>query len=279
MLEALAAMALASSGLQEQCRGKDGWSDPAPPARIHGETYYVGTCGITSILIASPGGHVLIDGSTAEGAPGIAANVQRLGFRMKDVKLILASHEHHDHVGGLAHLQQLSGATVRASPAATRVLATGKMDEGDPQLGALEDIAPVRVGPPLKDGEELAVGPTRLTAHFTPGHSPGGTSWTWRSCEATKCISIAYADSISAVSAKDYRFVDHPDRIDALLASMAAIGKLDCDLLVTPHPSASKLFERLAGTGRLINSSACAAYAARGAAALNERLAKENTTP
>jgi metallo-beta-lactamase class B len=266
---------LAGAALMAQCQGKEGWSDPAPPARIHGQTYYVGTCGITAILIMTPKGHVLIDGGPAEAGPLVAANIRKVGARLRDVKLILASHEHHDHVGGLATLQKLSGAIVRAGPAATPVLASGKIARIDPQYGLLKPFAPVRTGRPLRDGRDVGIGSIGLTPHFTPGHAPGGTSWTWRSCEKGRCITLAYADSLSAVSADGYRFRDHPERSAALKSSFATVRKLDCDLLLTPHPSASGLFERMAGIEPLMDRNACSAYASRGAAGLEARLAKE----
>ena len=86
--------------LVDACQGRDGWSDAAPPARIFGDVYYVGTCGITALLIVGDRGHILIDGATAEAAPGIAANIRRLGFRPQDVRYLLNSHEHVDHAGG-----------------------------------------------------------------------------------------------------------------------------------------------------------------------------------
>src|SRR5688572_23545515 len=88
----------------DQCDGKDGWSDPAPPVRIFGNVYDVGTCGIVVLLIAGPEGHVLLDGATAEAAPLVAANIEALGFRLDDVEWIGTSHEHLDHVGGVAGL-------------------------------------------------------------------------------------------------------------------------------------------------------------------------------
>jgi len=243
--------------------------------RIHGDSYYVGTCGITAILIASPRGHVLIDGATAEGGPAVAASIERLDFRMQDIRLILSSHEHFDHVGGLAELQRRSGAEVRASPAATPVLASGRAVPEDPQAGRLDDFAPVRLGRTLSDGEVVSVGPIRLTAHLTPGHAPGSTSWSWRSCEDGKCVTIAYADSTSSISAPAYRFTHHPDYVAAFRASLAKMAALPCDILVTPHPSGSNLFDRLTGKAPLIDPGACAAYAQRGRAALDQRLAQE----
>jgi metallo-beta-lactamase class B len=271
----LASPAAPPAAFVSECAGKDGWNDPAPPVRLHGSTYLVGTCGISVVLIASPQGHVLIDSGTAAAAPLVAANVERLGFRMADVRLILSTHEHHDHVGGLAELQRLSGAPVRASAQAGAVLSTGKAMPADPQAGALDDIAPVRLGPPLRNGEPVSVGPTRLTAHMTPGHSAGGTSWTWRSCEGYACVTLAFVDSISAVSSQAYRFSDHPDYVRTFRATLDKVAALPCDMLITPHPSASNLTGRLGGAAPLVDPGACRAYAERGRTGLDQRLARE----
>lgn len=262
------------AALSHACEGRDGWSDPAPPAHIHGSTYYVGTCGISAILVAGRAGHVLIDSGPAEAAPHIAANIERLGFRIRDVRLILSSHEHLDHVGGIAALQRLSGATVAARAAAAPALASGAAQVDDPQHGALRPFPAITVGRTLRDGEIVRLGPIRLTAHATPGHTTGSTSWSWRSCEGHACLTIVYADSVTAVSADGYRFSDHPDRVAAFRRSIAKIGSLRCDLLLTPHPGASDLFRRLA-SGRLTDPSGCRAYAARGGARLDERLRQE----
>ena len=117
------------------CAGKDGWSDPAPPIRIFGNVYDVGTCGIVALLIAGPRGHILLDAATAEAAPHIAANIERLGFKLTDVKLIGGSHEHLDHVGGIAELQRRTGARVMARPPAFNPFETGVLNRQDPQSG------------------------------------------------------------------------------------------------------------------------------------------------
>jgi len=263
------------AALARACEGRDGWSDPAPPARLHGSTYYVGTCGISVILITGPAGHVLIDSGPAEAAPQIAANIERLGFSIRDVRLILSSHEHSDHVGGIAALQRLSGATVAARGPAVPALASGIAQAGDPQYGALAPFPASAVGRTLRDGEVVRLGPIRLTAHATPAHTPGGTSWGWRSCEARACLTIVYADSLSPVSAEGYRFSDHPDRVAAFRRGIATIGSLRCDLLLTPHPGASDQFRRMAD-GRLTDPAGCRAYAARGGAQLDARLRRES---
>lgn len=260
---------------QRQCAGKDGWSDPAPPIRIFANVYDVGTCGITVLLIAGPKGHILIDAATAKAVPSIMANIHRLGFRPGDIKYLLSSHEHVDHVGGLYDMQRLTGATPVASAAARPMLESGKLAADDPQRGIVPEFTGVRVGRIVRDGDVISVGPLRLTAHLTPGHSAGGTSWSWTSCAGKACHGIAYIDSLNAVSADDYRFSAHPAQVARLRATIARVKRMRCDILVTPHPSGSNLYARLAGQAPLSDSKACAAYATAAATRLNQRLASE----
>ncbi len=256
------------------CAGKDGWNDPAPPLHVFGNVYDVGTCGITALLITSPRGHVLLDAATAEAAPSIAANIERLGFKLSDVKLIGTSHEHLDHVGGVAELQRRTGATLMAFPSAYVQLQTGAVDKADPQYGSIKAFPPANVGIILFGGRDVAAAPFALTAWATPGHAPGSTSWTWRSCEGKRCVKIVYADSVSAVSAEAYRFTDHRQYVSAFRDSLWLIRRLPCDLLITPHPGASHFIERLDGQALLIGPGQCAAYAAEGLRNLEARLAQ-----
>lgn len=270
-----AAPAPTGKALAAACEGRDGWSDPAPPAKIFGNTYYVGTCGITALLIATPDGLVLIDGATEEAAPAILANIQRLGFDPKNVRYLLASHEHLDHVGGLKALQDATGASVLARREAVATLTSGEPEAIDPQRGAISPFRGVKVAREIEDGEDLPIRDLRLTLHATPGHTPGSTSWTWRSCEAGDCRTIAYVDSLSAVSGDAYRFSDHPDYVAMMRGTFAKVPTLPCDLLITPHPGASALFERLAGEAPLIDANGCKTYAESAAKRLDDRLAKE----
>ena len=263
-------MALAAA-----CEGRDGWSDPAPPAKIFGNTYYVGTCGIYAVLIDAPGGLVLIDAATEEAAPSILANIRALGFDPRKVRTLLASHEHLDHVGGLRALQEATGAQILARREAAKALASGEPDPRDPQRGAIPPFRGVPIAGEFEDGEMLPIAGLDLTPRATPGHTPGSTSWTWKSCEGADCRTIAYIDSLTAVSADDYRFTDHPDYVAMLRATLAGLSALPCDILVTPHPGASNLFARLAGAPALINPNACRAYAADAAKRLDARLARE----
>jgi len=136
----------------------------------------------------------------------------------------------------------------------------------------------------IADGEAIKVGPIALTAHATPGHTGGSTSWSWTSCEAERCLHIVYADSLTPISDDAFRFSDeaaHPGVLAAFRQSAETIAALPCDILVTPHPDASALWDRLgnAPTQPLIDADACQRYAARAARSLDERVAKEKGTP
>jgi metallo-beta-lactamase class B len=270
-----APIATAGPAFARVCEGKTGWDDPAPPVRIHGNTYYVGTCGISAILVTGKDGHVLLDSGTEAGAELIAANIRRLGFKLSDVRWLLHSHEHHDHAGGHARLQQLTGAQVAASANAAAVLRSGRAGAGDPQFGMNPAMAPVPVARVLKDGERLRLGAVQLTAWDTRGHTHGALSWQWVSCDGGVCRTFVYADSLSPVSRDDYRFSDRPNVVAAFRASIAKVAALDCDILLTPHPSASNMAARFAGKAALFDPAGCRDYAAARGRQLDERLAKE----
>ncbi|EIZ81357.1 beta-lactamase-like protein [Novosphingobium sp. Rr 2-17] len=267
--------------LATACAGHDGWTDPAPPAQIWGNTWYVGTCGISVLLVTGEvdgrPAHVLVDGGPAAAAPLVLANIRKLGFDPKDVRWIVATHEHDDHAGALAALKRATGAKMAALAAQKAVMETGKPSAEDPQAGDLTAIAPVHVDRVLKDGDSVIVGKIVLTAHATPVHAPGSTSWTWQSCDAAfTCRMIAYADSASTISANGYRFTDHPQRIAAIRMGLPHMAALPCDILLTPHPRQSDMMERFAGTKPLVDANACRAYAKTADANLAARLAKEN---
>lgn len=257
------------------CKDWDDWEKPAPPVRIFGNTYLVGTCGISSILITGTDGDILIDGGTEADADLIADNIRRLGFNLRDVKILLHSHEHIDHVGGLARLEKLTGAQLFASPAAARVIETGVAGAGDPQVGMSKPFPAARVDRILQDGEAVRLGNLTLTAVATPGHTPGALTWHWGSCGDGVCRQIVYADSLTPMGRDDYRFSDHPEYLAAYRASIAKVAALNCDILLTPHPSASHMVARLGGQEPLEDENACRAYAADVSKQLDERLAKE----
>lgn len=263
------------------------WTQPQKPFRVYGNTYYVGTHGLSAILIASPQGLVLIDGTLPQNAPQIEANIKALGFRLTDVKLILNTHAHADHAGAIAKLAQDTGATVQASVAGAKAMMLGGKDPEDPQYGEGPLFPPVAKVATVADGEVLRVGDVAITAHYTPGHTPGATTWTWTSCESGQCEAMVYADSLTPYAADSFHFTDdatHPHRVEDYMHGIDVIAGLPCGILMTPHPSQSDFLERIAKRDAgatpnpLIDSGACRAYAEAGRAKLDARLAKERAT-
>ena len=259
----------------EACGDSTDWDKPAPPVRIHGNTYLVGTCGISAILVAGSDGHVLIDGGTEKGADLIADNIRRLGFKLTDVRYLLHSHEHHDHVGGIARLQQMTAARLVASVPAAAVFRTGTAPAEDPQAGMHKPFPVAKVDRVIGGGATVRFGNLMLTSIATPGHTAGALSWRWESCDGAVCRAMVYADSLTPVSRDDYRFSDHPAEVAVFRASIARIAATRCEILLTPHPSASAMKERMTGAKALFDPNGCRDYAAALARRLDDRLAKE----
>lgn len=281
----LVALASGQSGAPaSSCDNCPEWNRPQQPFRIYGNAYYVGPHGLTSILLTSKAGHVLIDGALPESVPQIVANIRALGFRIEDVKLIVNSHVHFDHGGGIAELQRLSGARVAASPWSVGVLTKTGVGKGDPQFGGILPVALVPRADTLRDGQTLRVGDIKLKAHFTPGHTPGGTSWTWESCEGGRCLNLVYSDSMTPVSADGFRFSDsreYPNAVRDFEKSFAFLRKTPCDILLTSHPDASGLWQRLEGRQSgvrpdpFVSPTACKELAGRASEQLRRRLETE----
>jgi len=266
------------------------WNTPQEPFRIIGDTYYVGTAGLASILIHSPEGSILLDGGLPQSAPQILANIEKLGFRARDVKILVNSHAHYDHAGGLAQLQDLTGARVYASPASKLAFERGDIQKDDPQaaIGTPHNSFPaIRDVQALRDGETLKLGSLTITAHFTPGHTPGGTSWTWRGCEGTHCLNIVYADSLNSVSAPGFKFSGdstHRSRFASFEKSIEKVANLACDLLIAPHPElidmAAKL-EKLKSSPAVnpfLDPEACRRYASAAKQRLDKRVREERAS-
>ena len=155
-------------------------SRPDEPFQIAGNLYYVGSTGVTSFLITGPEGHVLIDGGYPETAPLIIGSIAKLGFDIRDVKVLLNSHAHFDHAGGLRELQKKSGAKLWISDGDAELVATG--GRGDRAFGPFRFFGVGRFPAPrvdhrFRDGDTIRVGPIVLIAHVTAGHTPGCTSW------------------------------------------------------------------------------------------------------
>lgn len=282
MLALLLALALApaADAAPIACPHCAEWNAPRAPFRLFGDSWYVGTAGLTSILVDSGDGLVLLDGGLPQSASEIAAHVRALGHDVREIRWIVASHGHFDHVGGIAALQRMSGARVAASPKTAEAMRLGAAVADDPQAGDATRFPSVAAVVPVADGGAIQLGRLVLTAHAMPGHTPGATAWSWRSCERDRCIDLVYADSVSAIAADGFRYRDDPVRVAAFRHGLDRLAALPCDLLVTPHPGAGRLFERLAAreageSDALIDHDACRAYAEMGRNGLASRLREE----
>jgi metallo-beta-lactamase class B len=181
-------------------------NQPIAPFHIIGNIYYVGASDVTSYLIHTTAGDILLDGGFVQTAPQIEANVKALGFRLGDVKILLNSHAHSDHAGGLAELKKASGAKLTAMQADAQELQQGGHGDfffGDTFL--YPAVSPDRV---IQDGDSVSLGGTTLTAHLTPGHTRGCTTWTMTANEAGHDYHVVFVCSASVLDG--YRLVDRP---------------------------------------------------------------------
>jgi metallo-beta-lactamase class B len=209
------------------------YSQPEEPFRLIGNIYYVGAKNIASYLVVTPQGSILIDTGTTEMTPVITANVEKLGFRMRDIKIMLSSHAHFDHIGGHAAMKQLTGARVMAIKQDADALAAGK------DLSPLGDEGwtAVKVDRVLKDGDTVALGGTTLRAVWAPGHTPGCTVWTTTVPDAGKTYAVAIfgcgGPNGGVKLVGNQRF---PTLVDDTLATFRKLKMLKPDIYVTGHP-------------------------------------------
>ena len=169
------------------------WNRPFPPYRVIGNVYYVGTNKIAQFLIATSAGNILIDSGFEASVPRLRENIEALGFRYADTKLILTSHAHIDHVQAHALVRQQTGAQVVVSlPDAPFVENGGK---GEPVFGDVYHWTPCPVDRRVTDGEQVTLGDTTLTAHLTPGHTPGATTWTMQVEDHGRALAVVFFPS------------------------------------------------------------------------------------
>lgn len=216
---------------------EDSWRQPVPPFALADSSWYIGTAGLSSVLIKTPEGAVLIDGGLPQAANMILQRMSGLGVKPGDLKLILHSHAHIDHVGPLAALKRATGARLVGNAESAVLLARGGSD--DIHFGEGLDYPPVTLDRIIMDGEVVELGGVRLTAHFTPGHTPGSTSWTWDDRRDGNTVRIAYVDSLTAPGYQLTGNPRYPKIVDDYRRSFATVRALPCDLLLTPHPGLS----------------------------------------
>lgn len=253
------------------------WTTPQAPFRIVGNVYYVGTQDLAVYLITSPDGDVLIDGALVETVPQIEKNIAALGFKLSDIKLILNTHAHYDHAAGFAQLKKDTGAKFDASAADKPILETGTISFGPT---ASVHYPPVKVDHVVRDGETVGVGDIRLTAHLTPGHTPGCTSWTWPVVEDGKTYRVIDICSVSVAGNPLVNNKAYPQIVDDYRASIAKLTAMHADVFLAPHaqfydPQAKEAARKAGGPNPFIDPNALQNFMAKAEAAFDKELARQ----
>jgi metallo-beta-lactamase class B len=208
---------------------------PFPPHRIADDLYYVGSEGLASYLVTTPKGHILINPSFETTVPVIRASVEQLGFKFTDVKILLNSHAHDDHAGGMAEAQRLTGAQVLVMRGDDKTIASGADNRWKP-------TAVTRV---LKDGDKVTLGGTTLTARLTPGHTPGCTTWLMRVQDAGKpydAVVVCSPNVNGGVRLVDNK--DYPDIASDYEKSFRLWKAIPCDIFLGAHGNYYGLAEK-----------------------------------
>ena len=254
------------------------WNKPTEPFKIIDNVYYVGTDGLASYLITSPQGHILVDTVMPEATSQIKASIEKLGFKITDIKYLLNTHAHIDHTGGFAELKQASGAQMVAGEADKPLL------EGGYYPGAREvkelDFPPVKVDRTVREGDTVKIGDVTLTARETPGHSPGCTSWAFnvKDGDATRSVLIFCSGTVAL-----NRLVTNPTYpgiVADYRTTFARAKDIKADILLAPHPEMYKMAEKRAKLSEgapnpFVEPGEFNAYAATLEKAFDEGLAKQ----
>ena len=221
------------------------WNQPVPPFRIAGHLYYVGMSQVTSLLITTKEGHILIDGGFAESAPIILENVRKLGFRSEDIRILLSTHAHLDHAGGLAEIKEKTKARLYAGFDDSVLLARGGRQ--DFAFGDKLTYPPVTADVLVKDGDEIILGDAVIRAVATPGHTKGCTAWSFTVHENGKPLKVVM---IGGMSAPDYQLVgnkNYPLIVSDFETTFRKLKKMECDIPLEGHGFFFNLEEKAAG--------------------------------
>jgi metallo-beta-lactamase class B len=262
--------------------GSPDWSEPFPPHRMVGNIYYVGSRGLASYLITTPAGHILINSNLKTSVPLIRSNVEKLGFRFTDVKILLISHAHFDHDGGGAEVKKLTGAQYMVMDGDVGVVESG--GKSDFQYGEDPTLSypATKVDRVLHDGDEVKLGDTMLTAYKTAGHTRGCTTWSLKVREADKTYNVVIVGSPNVN--EGYKLVNnrtYPEIADDYARGFRALKSLPCDVFLGAHGSYYGMEAKYAklsagGTNPFIDPEGYKNYVADREQAFTEELRKQS---
>ena len=257
------------------------WNEPVEPFRIVDNIYYVGANGIASFLITTPEGHILLDGGFQETATLIRDSISKLGFRLEDVQILLNSHAHFDHCGGLAELAEASGARVVISEPDAGVIESGGTTDFFLAETAAAHFPATEVDRRIRDKEQVRLGGVSLTAQLTAGHTRGCTSWTMKVEEDGRPLDVVFVCSTTILP--EYRLLREPS-YDGIAADFEAtferLKSLPCDVFLAPHAGFFRMADKLqrlkqGGTNPFVDPDGYREYVERGERKLHERLEQE----
>jgi metallo-beta-lactamase class B len=250
---------------------------PFKPFRIIGNIHYVGASDVTAFLITTPGGHILLDSGFQETVPQIKKNVAELGFRLEDIKILLTSHAHTDHVGGMAELKQITKATLMVSAPDAELLARGGKEDfafGDEY--SYPAIKPDRI---LRDNETIELGGVKMTAHVTSGHTKGNTSWIMKVNEEGKQYDVVFVGSITAPGYQLVENKKYPEIVADYRKTFEWLKALPCDVFLGSHGQFFSLKEKSSRmnqkTNPFIDPQGYKSYLARSEEAFNYQLEQQ----
>lgn len=225
----------AAASPQQNDAERRAWNRPVEPFRVAGNIYYVGVAGVSSFLITTPEGHILLDGGFEETVPLIQESVKKLGFKLEDVKVLINSHAHFDHAGGLAGLKRLTGAKLSVSEADAPLVSEG--GRGDFYWGDKPTFEPAMVDRMLRDKDEVRLGGVTLVARITPGHTKGCTTWTTKVREGGRELDVVFVGSTTVPGYKLVNNTKYPNIVNDYEYTFALLKSLKCDVFLGPHGS------------------------------------------
>jgi metallo-beta-lactamase class B len=220
------------------------WSTPVKPFRIAGNVYYVGTKGLAAYLILSSQGAILLDGTSAGNAPLIERNIEAVGVALHTVKRLVSDHAHEDHVGALARIKQDTGAEFFASAGDRWALEHGRV-RGDTHYRP-KPFAPIKVDHVIRDGEAMQLGDVTLTAHLTPGHTPGCTSWSTTVEDQGRHLDVLFLCSITVAGNVLIGNHAYPEIASDYRATFRKLATMKADIVLPSHPDLADVIERAA---------------------------------
>lgn len=255
------------------------WTKPFKPFRVVGNVYYVGSEGLSSYLVSTSAGHILLDaGMSPQGAKLVESNIVALGFKLSDVKILINSHAHYDHAGGLAQMKADTGAQLYASALDKPALEKGR-HFGDNENG-LTPFAAVKVDRTIRDGQKIKLGEATLTAHLTPGHTIGGTAWTISVTERDRPLNVMFFNSVSVAGNALVGNKTYPKIVSDYRATFAKLKAMPADVFLPVHPEQGDLIAKrqrvLQGDNNaFIDPTDMGRFVAASEAAFNKELARQ----